>query len=118
MTTTTAIIVLISITLFISIVNLVFLVAIGAFVVRFKDYYKATFSDLIDSIESLSGQEIVPVSRDSKTWDQKYEEDLEKIARKTREISGLTDLPDPTVSWGVPPAANPENTKGLTIKDK
>lgn len=52
-----------------------------------------------------------------KTWDEKYEEELESITRRLRGDSGLRDLPNPVLSWGEPPALNTQNTDGLSIKD-
>lgn len=94
------------------------LFAIGTFLVRFQDQNKKMFLDLIEV--TLSENNIVPPqpSKVSKTWDEKYEEELDAMKRRLRADSGLLDLEKQNLSWGVPPALNPQNAKGLTIDDK
>ena len=105
----------------ISFVNLVFLFAISLFLVRFRDRVNNIFADLIEALEVMWGA--VPTAAPEveperpKTWDEKYEEELESITRRLRGDSGLRDLPDPVLSWGEPPALNLQNTDGLSIKD-
>jgi hypothetical protein len=106
----------------ISFVNLVFLFAISLFLVRFRDRVNNIFADLIEALEVMWGA--VPTAAPPeaeperpKTWDEKYEEELESITRRLRGDSGLRDLPDPVLSWGEPPALNLQNTDGLSIKD-
>jgi len=107
----------------ISFINFVFLCFIGIFLVRFKDRVNNIFADLIEAMEVMWG--IMPVAppvvsdpvERPKTWDEKYEEELEAMTRRLRSDSGLKDLSNPVLSWGEPPALNPQNTDGLSIKD-
>lgn len=106
----------------ISVLNLIFLAAIGLFLVRFRDRVNNIFADLIEALEVMWGAVPVPAAPESeperpKTWDEKYEEELESITRRLRGDSGLRDLPNPVLSWGEPPALNTQNTDGLSIKD-
>ena len=115
---------LLSVLIVISTVNLLCLIAIGAFLVRFRDRTNNIFADLIQAMEVMWGAvPLIPTldqpdSTRPKTWDEKYEEELEAMTRRIQASSGLRDLPDPTLSWGAPPAPNPQNTEGLTIKDR
>ena len=109
----------------ISVINLFCIIAIGAFLVRFRDRTNNIFSDLIQAMEVMWGAipltptvEPVTESNRPKTWDEKYEEELEAMSRRLQSDSGLKDLPNPSLSWGSPPAPNVQNTEGLTIKDR
>ena len=99
------------------------LLAIGVFLVRFRDRFNRMFYDLIETIgvlEESPSAPIVPVDSDVdrfKTWDEKYEEEIEAISKRLRQNSGLADLPSPVLSWGEPPAVNLKNQEGLSIKD-
>ena len=106
-----------------SLLQLFVTLAIGVFLVRFRDRTNKIFSDLIEAMEIMWGA--VPVAPTAtpndnrpKTWDEKYEEELEAMSRRLREQSGLKDLPDQGVSWGTPPALNTQNAEGLTITDR
>lgn len=113
--------ILLSVLIFLVSVNLILTVAIGLFLVQFRQSVIALFGDFADLLEQLFGTIPTPtvetVDR-QKTWDEKYEEELEMASRRLKENSGLQDLPmSQDVSWGSPPALNPDNAKGLTIKD-
>lgn len=104
----------------ISIINLVIVIAIGRFIVLFRDRVDSIISDLIKAMEFMWGA--IPIETTSettvdraKTWDEKYEEELEAMNRRLQ--SGLDDLPSPVLSWGSPPAMNPQKADGLSIKD-
>jgi hypothetical protein len=108
--------------LILSFLNFLLLIAISVFLVRFRDRVNNLFKDLIEAMEVMWGAiPVAPVTeQDSdrpKTWDEKYEEELEAMTRRLRADSGLSDLPDPVLSWGEPPAINLQNTDGLLIKD-
>ena len=100
--------------------NLIALIAIGAFLVRFRDRTNGILSDFLGAMGELPPPApTVTENKDRpKTWDEKYEEELEAMQRRLRAESGLVNLPDPGLSWGQPPALNPQNTEGLTIQDK
>jgi hypothetical protein len=102
---------------FISLVNLLCLFAIGIFLVRFRDRMNKIFVDFIGAMETMGA---VPITLEKvedrpKTWDEKYEEELDQMQKRIRANSGLQDLPSPGLSWGAPPALN--NVEGLAIKD-
>lgn len=116
---------LLGIILVFCILNLLFLVAIGAFLVRFRDRINNIFSDLIQAMEVMWGSmPVTPTQTEAqaerpKTWDEKYEKELESMSRRLREEeSGLKDLERQGLSWGAPPALNPQNAEGLNIKDR
>lgn len=65
----------------------------GAFIVRMNDKFTQMFSELI---KIYSVPPVEPPENDqirSKSWDEKYEEDIESIAKRIRIQSGLSDLP-------------------------
>lgn len=110
--------ILLGILIFLSLVNLIGIIGIGAFLVKFKDRVNGMFVDTIDAFETI----YTPVTQitktnKSKTWDEKYEEELEMTRRRIRNESALQDLPDPTISWGSPPAVTP-NAEGLIVQNK
>lgn len=76
-----------------SLINLMLLFFMGAFIVRMNDKFTQMFSDLI---KIYSDSPVEPPENDqirSKSWDEKYEEDIESIAKRIRVQSGLSDLP-------------------------
>lgn len=106
----------------ISLFNFLLLITIGLFLVRFRGRVNNLFKELIEAMEVMWGA--IPftptIEQDvdrPKTWDEKYEDELEEMTRRLRANSGLKDLPDPVLSWGEPPAINLQNTDGLLIKD-
>jgi hypothetical protein len=116
-------IVLLCIVLGLTVINLLCLIVIGAFLVQFRDRNNKIFSDMIEAMEVMWGATpVVPTAEPNdnrpKTWDEKYEEELDAMTKRLRQDSGLVSLPDPGLSWGTPPALNPQNAEGLTIKDK
>ena len=114
-------IILLSILVFLTFLNLILLFNIGLFLVRFKERANLMFTDILEAMSVVYGaipeQLEQPEPTKTKTWDEKYEEELEMIARRVRENSGLKDLSDTGPSWGVPPAPNAANSDGLIIKD-
>jgi len=106
----------------VSFINLVFVFAIGIFLVKFRDRVNDVFRDLIQAMEIMWGavpndSSFDPNIERSKTWDEKYEEELESINKRLRADSGLKDLSDPVLSWGEPPSINIKNVDGLSIKN-
>jgi hypothetical protein len=115
-------IILLCVLIGLALLNLIVLVVIGAFLVRFRDRTNNIFADLIQAMEVMWGA--VPVAPTSeptetrpKTWDEKYEEELDAMTRRLRADSGLVNLPDPGLSWGAPPAPNAQNEAGMSVKD-
>lgn len=111
--------ILMIILLILMVTNLIFLFVFGAFLVRTRDRINSIFSDLIEAMETMWGA--IPVEskeNEIKTWDQKYEEEMENIQKRLRGDSGLKDLAEPGLSWGEPPSLNQKNTEGLIIKDR
>lgn len=104
----------------ISLINLIALVAIGAFLVEFRRVMFTRFVDIVNVIEQLFGElpePTVEFSSSKKTWDEKYEEELEMRDRLRRQQAGLLDLPEnPELAWGAPPAPT-KNAKEMSIKD-
>lgn len=77
----------------ISLINLMLLFFMGAFIVRMNDKFTQMFSELIKIYSVVptdlpENDQIRP-----KSWDEKYEEDIESIAKRIRTQSGLSDLP-------------------------
>lgn len=104
-----------------TVLNTLLLIVIGAFMVRLRERVNDLFAGLFMVMEEswdlpMPTMESTPSKK--KTWDEKYEDELELQWRRMRGDSGLKDLPDPTATWGEPPAPNPDNQDGLTIRDK
>ena len=77
---------------FLSLANAVLLYFLGTYVVRMNEDHKRMLAELVN----ILGQDAVAPSPDSgpatKSWDQKYEEELEAFARRMRYDSGLLDI--------------------------
>lgn len=70
------------------IINSVILFFVGAFMVKLREDMRQFMSDVLD----LASQEPVsPATARSKTWDQKFEEEIEEIQRRSRQDRGLVD---------------------------
>lgn len=110
--------VIVIITLILTILNTILMFGLVLFIVRFRDRMNDIFSDIINALEISFGAIPSMNKQDSpKTWDEKYEEDLERLAQLRKQNSGLTDLTESGLSWGSPPAFNTANAKDLIIKD-
>lgn len=111
---------LIVICLIVSILNLILLFFLGTFLVRLNERMMGMFNDLIDILgNSFSVAPVQPSISDvqSKTWDQKLEDEMDAAYRRMRAQSGLSDLPfsppyDPETS------VNKKANEGLIIADK
>lgn len=99
-----------------SIANCVLLFFLIVFMVNLRDKLKEFFSDLMEVVTVYESPAPVIVQHNkAKTWDEKFEEELEERERRMKMDSGLDDLPSPKVSFGEPPAANPQ--EGLTLRE-
>jgi len=106
--------------LLVSLICLTLTFFLSIYVVRSMDRTTMMIRDLSSIIsEPLATQALTnsDVESQVKTWDQKYEEDLEMIQRRIRQASGLTDLRDGT-SYNTPPAPNSQAAEGLKIVDR
>lgn len=88
-------IILLSVACVLSLANLIVLVFLAAFLVRLRGFVAdaiaiMTGMDEDESDELDESDEAAELSR-AKTWDQKYEEELDVFQRRTRE-RGLVDL--------------------------
>lgn len=102
------------------VLNFILIFFIGAFLVGFRDRVNDMFAELIQAVESSIKDSPSPLlfenQEKTKTWDEKYEEELESISRRLRTDLGLQDLARSTVSYAEPPAPNIQSREGLTIK--
>jgi hypothetical protein len=73
------------------IINLLVLIYIGGFLVQLRNEQRAFTADLIEAIDSLLGTARPSSTSRGKTWDQKFEEDLEEAQARRRQDSGLMD---------------------------
>lgn len=116
-------VILLCILIALSLLNSICLIGIAVFLVRFRNRTNAIFGYLIEVMETMFGAMPPAPSTEAtddqrpKTWDEKYEEELDAMTRRLRAESGLVNLPDPTVSWGEPPARNMQNETGMAVKD-
>ena len=84
--------IVLSLCFMILVVNLVFLFFIGIFLVRMNDRFDNMFAELVEII-SDSPSAVPPSAKKSQTWDEKYEREMEMLARRMRGESALDDLP-------------------------
>ena len=77
--------------LIILIINLLVLMYIGGFLVQMRNDQRAFMADLIDAIDSLLGTARPSGAFKGKTWDQKFEEEMEEAQRRRRQDPGLMD---------------------------
>ena len=100
------------------ILNLVIFYFIGLYLVRMNDRISGMIQNLAEIVIEQSG--VMPPTQaeeTAKTWDQKYEEEIESFTKRLRQTSGLVDL-EGNASYAAPPAPNPRNADGLTIRDR
>lgn len=76
-----------------SLVIMILLFFLGVFVVRSQERTRAMISQLVQILleEEDAPQPASQPSLRPKTWDEKYEQELEAAQRRLREVSGLTD---------------------------
>ena len=80
--------------LFFLILNTIILFYLSSFLVRLREEQKGFFIDVLNvlgqtenSLQALDTD--VPLA---KNWDQKYEEELNEVLRRSRQQNGLMDL--------------------------
>lgn len=75
-----------------SLVIMILLFFLGVFVVRSQERTRAMIAQLVQILlEEDAPQPASQPSLRPKTWDEKYEQELEAAQRRLREVSGLTD---------------------------
>lgn len=106
--------------LLISLISLTLTFFLAVYVVRSMDKTTMMIRDLSSILSEPLATEMLTNSNSEsaiKTWDQKYEEELEMIQRRLRQASGLADLPISS-SYNAPPAPNSQAAEGLKIVDR
>jgi len=75
------------------IINLCVLVFIGGFLVKLRDSQKEFMTDLLDAIGTFQPTKRLGVEAkgEKKTWDQKFEEEMEDSQRRRMQDPGLVD---------------------------
>lgn len=73
------------------IINLIVLMYIGGFLVQLKNDQRAFMADLIEAMDRLLGSSRPGSTLRGKTWDQKFEEELEEAQRRRQQDPGLMD---------------------------
>lgn len=72
------------------IINLVVLFFVSAFLVRIRDEQKEFISDIVDVLENFGTlKKTATTSNRGKSWDQKFEEELDEVQRRSRDDRGL-----------------------------
>jgi hypothetical protein len=66
---------------------------IGVYVVRMNERINKMITELVEIISGMDSSSPPVVDAKQKTWDQKYEDELEQITKRMRQASGLLDLP-------------------------
>ena len=80
------------------VLNLIVLFFIGLHLIQFKERVIGILSDLIDFQEKeLPASPLSLEKNEPKTWDEKYEKELEVLYNRIRSNSGLKEVP---VGWG------------------
>lgn len=87
--------ILLSIVLILALANLVLYFFLSVFIVRMNERFNSLISELIQLIASMDSVTTIPPVSENKprTWDEKYEMELEMISRRMRQNSGLSDIP-------------------------
>ena len=101
-----------------SFLNLALLFFLGTYLVRMNDRFSSMMNDLVRVL--VEQNSVIPEVQEEnvvKTWDQKFEEEIDRINRRMRFDSGLSDISD-GVSYNAPPAPNKAASEGLTIRDR
>lgn len=75
------------------VLNFVLLFFLGLFVVRSHEQTRGMIGGLAELLLGDAPNPVAPTAERQKTWDQKYEDELEAMQRRIREASGLIDLP-------------------------
>ena len=99
---------------FMSATNLLLLYFLGTYLVRMNDSLRRMFADLVDA---LGRETTIPQDEMAKSWDQKYEEELEAFAKRMRYDSGLLDIDGKSV-YNSSNGSSRREADGLTPKEK
>ncbi len=75
--------------LFLLIINLIVLFYLGANIVRLRENQREFLSDILQLIQGLDSNGKSRLK--GKSWDEKYEEELDDIQRRIRQDRGLVD---------------------------
>lgn len=104
--------------LLIGALNFILTLFLAVYVVRSMDRTASMIGELSQIMAQPFAAE-TPIAPDNqaKTWDQKYEEELEMIQRRLRSASGLADLSE-NASYNAPPAPNPQAAEGMMVLDR
>jgi len=102
---------------FMVLLNLSLFYFVGTYIVRMNDRFSQIMNDLINVLGEQNT--VIPNTNEnsSKSWDQKYEEELDAFAARMRADAGLLDIESST-SYNAPPAPNRRNSEGLTIQNR
>lgn len=87
--------ILLSIVIFLLIVNLTLYFFLSVYIVRMNNRFDSLISELIQLISLNDSEPVVPPApvNKPKTWDEKYEMEIEMTSRRMRQDSGLADIP-------------------------
>jgi len=82
------------IVLFFLILNTIILFYLSSFLVRLREEQKGFFIDVLNVLGQTENslQALEPDVPLTKNWDQKYEEELNEVLRRSRQQNGLMDL--------------------------
>lgn len=80
--------------LFFLILNTIILFYLSSFLVRLREEQKGFFIDVLNVLGQTENslQALDPDVPLAKNWDQKYEEELNEVLRRSRQQNGLMDL--------------------------
>lgn len=98
------------------ILSLLVLLLVGVYLVKLRDDTREFLGELLEVLDASTSEmkPSVVVHPKSKTWDQKYEDQLAELDALRRGDAGLVDL-DPTQDYSTPPP--PNNDPGLTTHE-
>ena len=74
-------------------INTIILIYIAAFLVNTRKLQGEFYFDLLNLME-IPQVPLPPEDSSKKTWDERYEEEMEEYVKKLRPDSGLKDLSD------------------------
>jgi hypothetical protein len=97
--------------------NFILTFFLGVFVVRSAERTSSMIGDLANMvmIEPVAQPQPTPNEPRPRTWDEKYEDELDAFQRRLRQSTNLADL-DTGPALAIPPATPP--TQGMTIVDR
>lgn len=102
---------------FFSFINLCLLIFLIQLCVKNYEMNKDFFSDVMILFANDKEISEIPTIAKSKTWDEKFEEELDARERRLRENrDGLLDILPPKANYGMPPASDLDAQAGLEFK--